>query len=162
MDLMQGKGIELFDLGRGMFCGECGRAKAWRAMGILTGCPECDEVTTRHRCLGRPDRADLALGDSWKCPDCGSVWTAAETPADCGECGRPDGTIPSWDTAEGPYLATAPRWTPPPASPWGRLAAACVPRTMTPRPLYQHPGGGCYALPSGSWVHVRPGCRCPR
>ena len=97
---MTENGIIPYDLA-GNWCEECGRAKGFRLFpGILTGCKTCDEVITRHRCTSRPDLDDLALGESWTCPGCGTAWTCAEKEDWCSECGR-SGMIKGWDTVPG-------------------------------------------------------------
>ena len=97
----------------GNFCEECGRAKInrllYRAPG---GCATCDEVITRHRCTKRPDIGTLASGESWECPDCGSVWTVTEEEDACGECGSVLGTMPGWSVVPGERIDTAPKYEP--------------------------------------------------
>ena len=145
-------GILMYDLA-GNWCEECGRAKSFRLWpGVLTGCKTCDEVVTRHRCTKRPD---LAAGESWTCPDCGTLWTAAEEEETCGECGQGIGTmIRTLDSVPGDRIDTAPRHTPrsytPFRNPFPSLAARPEPG----------PSGSCYTMSNGSAVHVRPGCRC--
>jgi uncharacterized protein (DUF983 family) len=106
----------------GNFCEECGQAKSHRMWpGTLTGCATCDEVVTRHRCTGsgRPDLDTLAIGASWECPDCGTLWTATEKEEACGECGQGIGTMRrAWDTVPGDRIDTAPRYEPQPYTPF--------------------------------------------
>lgn len=71
-------GILLYDLA-GSLCPECGRPEITRLHGLLVGCPACDEVITRHRCVYLPDPARLTSGSRWRCQDCGSVWVLALT-----------------------------------------------------------------------------------
>lgn len=110
---MNGKTLEPFDLA-GNFCGACGRAKMNRlfAMG-LTGCAECDEVITRHRCSKRP--GSLPADEPWECPDCGSVWTLAVVeeacPDCCGECDHVV-EVPRWSAVPGDRIDSAPRYVP--------------------------------------------------
>jgi hypothetical protein len=101
----------------GFHCEECGRPKSFRLWpGTLTGCKTCDEVVTRHRCTKRPD---LDAGQSWECPDCGTLWTATEEEEACGECGQGIGTMRrTWDTVPGDRLDTAPRHKPEPFAPF--------------------------------------------
>ena len=110
-------GIILYDLGAGMFCEECGRAKSLRMWpGTLTGCGTCDEVVTRHRCPGLPD---LNVGESWTCGECGTVWTAGEREETCGECGQGIGLMrKTWTSVPGDRLDTAPRYEPQPWTPF--------------------------------------------
>lgn len=141
---MSEHGIFLGDLAAGYFCEECGRAKSYRLWpGNLTGCKTCDEVVTRHRCTKRPE---LATGESWTCPDCGTIWTAGEEEETCGECGQGIGaTRRTWDLVLGDRIDSAPRHKP---EPW------------TPFRNRIQPSSRCYKTPSGSMVHVKPGCRC--
>jgi hypothetical protein len=147
-------GIILGDLAAGYFCEECGRAKSYRLWpGVLTGCKTCDEVVTRHRCTKRPD---LATGESWTCPDCGTAWTAREEEETCGECGQGIGTMGrTWDVDVGDRIGTAPRRDPPPCTPFRDLFSLPAARVTRPGPF-----GECYKTASGMQVHVRPGCRC--
>jgi hypothetical protein len=102
----------------GNFCEECGQAKSMRLWpGTLTGCKTCDEVITRHRCTGRPDLDTLVLGESWTCPDCGTVWSAVEVEDTCGECGR-SGMEKGWSHVPGDRIAAAPRYKPQPFPPF--------------------------------------------
>jgi len=160
-------GILMYDLA-GNWCEECGRAKSLRLFGYLTGCTACDDVVTAHRCTGRPELDELPLGASWACPDCGGTWTAAEEEDFCGECGQSTGMKKTWDVTEGDRIGTAPRHVPQPFTPF-RNAIYQTARTLTDRPrysalsgAYSRPGpfGDCYQMTGGSWVHVRPGCRC--
>jgi uncharacterized protein (DUF983 family) len=137
-------GIRMYDLA-GNWCEECGRAKSFRLWpGGLTGCKTCDEVVTRHRCTGRPSLASLVLGESWTCPDCGTIWTAVEVEDTCGECGR-SGMEPGWSYVPGDRIDTAPRHKPEPFTPFRNRFAS---------------SSRCYKTPGGSMVHVKPGCRC--
>ena len=147
----------------GNWCEECGRAKSFRLFpGTLTGCKLCDEVITRHRCTGRPDRDPLDPGESWECPDCGSTWTAIEEADNCGECGQ-EVWRKTWAVVEGDRIATAPRHEPQPFSPF-RSALREIADASFRRPFrneIRRPGS-CYRMGNGSMVHVRPGCRCAR
>ena len=146
-------GIIPYDL-IGNWCEECGRAKMYRIWpGTLMGCKTCDEVVTRHRCTGRPD---LATGESWTCPDCGTLWTAAEEEDTCGECGQGTGSMRrTWETVPGDRIATAPRYEPRPYGPFRSLFPLPAARMTRPGPF-----GECYKTATGIQVHVRPGCRC--
>ena len=151
---MTGNGILMYDLA-GNWCEECGRAKSYRLWpGVRTGCKTCDEVVTRHRCTKRPD---LATGQSWTCPDCGTLWTAREEEETCGECGQGiGGTVQrTWDTIPGDRIATAPRYEPRPYGPFRSLFPLPAARMTRPGPF-----GECYKTATGIQVHVRPGCRC--
>ena len=94
-------GIIAYGLADGFFCEDCGRPKLNRLLmiGSVTGCPKCDEVTTRHRCTKRP--VMLPLGESWECPDCGSTWTVTEQEVTCGECGTVLDPEPGWSVVTG-------------------------------------------------------------
>ncbi len=121
MGTMTDGGIIPYDLA-GNWCEECGRAKSFRMWpGTLTGCGTCDEVVTRHRCLGRPDLDAMTLGESWACPACGSTWTAVEREGECldccGECGHRV-TVRRWDSVPGDRLDSAPRYKPQPFTPF--------------------------------------------
>jgi hypothetical protein len=109
--------INLYDLAAGNFCEECGRAESLRLWpGTLTGCTACDEAVTRHRCTSRPE---LALGESWTCPGCGTLWTATEEEETCWECGHGIGTMRrTWETIPGARIDTAPRYAPQPFAPF--------------------------------------------
>lgn len=99
---------------------------------------------TRHHCLGRPERWTLAVGESWTCPECDSVWTITEEESACRECGTLI-TERTWDYRPGNRIGTAPKHQP----------YAFVPmRNIVPR------ASKCYRLASGAKVHVKPGCRC--
>lgn len=100
------------------FCEECGRAKSLRIFpGIPNGCTICDEIVTRHRCTKRPSY--LPVGESWECPDCGTIWTAGEEEETCGECGQGIGEmIRKWDSVPGDRIDTAPRYKPQPFTPF--------------------------------------------
>jgi hypothetical protein len=106
-----------YGLADGHLCEECGRPKSFRLWpGTVSGCKTCDEVVTRHRCISRPD---LATGESWTCPDCGSIWTAAEKEDTCGECGQGLGTMHrTWETIPGDRIDSAPRYRPQPYAPF--------------------------------------------
>lgn len=147
-------GVLGYDLAGGIFCEECGRPKSNRLFGFLLGCKSCDEVITRHRCTQRPGLDALTVGESWECPERGSLWSVAEAEDTCGECGR-SGVEKSWSSTPGPRLATAPRYVPDPFPPLRAVLAA-----FTAPPV--RPASGCYRTASGFAVHVRPGCRCPR
>lgn len=119
---MESKGWEPYDLAS-HFCEECGRPKLNRLFfGEMTcgDCATCMEVITRHRCTNRPHIESLANGESWECPDCGSIWTRIEhytyCVCDCGGAGHrvPD---PYWDSTEGPRMDTAPRYHTPAYTP---------------------------------------------
>ena len=104
-------GIIAYDLA-GNFCEECGRPKLNRLLyRAPSGCATCDEVITRHRCTKRPALDRLAMGESWECPDCGSVWTVTETEDSCGECGRGE-MVPGWSVIAGDRMDTAPKYVP--------------------------------------------------
>ena len=134
------------------WCEECGRPKMNRLLGILTGCPACDEVITRHRCTGRPPLDDMMIGEWWMCGECGSTWTAVEKEDTCGECGR-SGTVKGWECTPGARLDTAPRYEAESYAPF---------RDMLPRRNRRAASGAkaCYRMRNGSMVHVKPGCRC--
>lgn len=138
----------------GDWCEECGRAKSLRVWpGALTGCKTCDDVVTHHRCTKRPE---LNVGETWTCPDCGTLWVACEEEETCGECGQGIGTMRrTWETVPGDRLDTAPRHVPQPFTPFRNLLPRIVDRYDPPGPF-----GECYQMAGGSWVHVRPGCRC--
>lgn|GEM_PF-2010838 len=167
---MSENGIIPYDLA-GNWCEECGRAKSLRLFGYLTGCSLCDEVVTRHRCTKRPDLESLALGESWTCPDCDTLWTTREEEETCGECGQGIGTMrKTWDREPGDRIDTAPRHEPQPFTPF-RNAFYNSARVLTDRPQLSpfygvaatsRPGpfGSCYETAGGIKVHVRPGCRC--
>lgn len=143
------------------FCEECGRAKSYRLWpGVRTGCRTCDDVVTRHRCLDRPDIADLADGQSWECRDCGTIWTAVSREEDCpdccGECGHMI-SVRRWDAVEGERLATAPRYEPTSWKPFRNLFGPYVMDRSG-----HSAAGSCYTMPNGSEVHVKPGCRCKK
>lgn len=71
-------------------CEDCGRPKLSRLFVLgVTGCAECDEVITRHRCTSRPSSDEVFPGTRWKCPVCASVWVAREREEPCGECQQP-------------------------------------------------------------------------
>lgn len=147
----------------GNWCEECGRGKSFRLFpGVLTGCKTCDEVITRHRCTGRPDLGDLALGESWECPGCGGTWMAAEEEDTCGECGR-SGMVKTWVVGTAPRLATAPRYEPHPYAPF-RNALRGIAGASFSRPFRNEITlpAACYRAPGGFMVHVRSACRCRR
>ena len=143
----------------GNWCEECGRAKSFRLWpGILTGCATCDEVITRHRCTKRPD---LPIGQSWECPDCGTLWTAAEEEDTCESCGQGIGTMNrTWETVPGDRIDTAPRHKPEPWTPLRNAWRSTV-DAMYARPAPPSLPKDCYRMTGGSMVHVKPGCRCP-
>lgn len=143
-----GTGILAYGLAEGRFCPECGLPLMRRLLEILTGCKTCDDVITRHRCTRRPALDKLPVGESWKCPDCLSIWTATEEERPCEECANPR-QVKTWAYTEGSQVATAPR-----RKPFG-LARF---RDNIPRREF----GPCYRMRNGSMVHVKPGCRCPR
>ena len=145
------KGWLPYDLA-GNWCEECGRAKSYRLWpGVLTGCKTCDEVVTRHRCMKRPD---LDVGQSWECPDCGTLWTAAEEEETCGECGQGIGTMRrTWNSVPGDRIDSAPRYEPRPFTPLRNLFAGTSRSAVSPP-------SSCYTMANGSMVHVKPGCRC--
>lgn len=151
------QGIRPYDLA-GNWCKECGRLKMNRLLDVLTGCLACDEVITRHRCTGRPDLDALAVGDSWECTDCGSVWSAGEEEKPCPDCCTECGhriVVKRWFVIEGERLDTAPRYKPEPFAPFRNVF---ISRRVT-RPLSL---GACYRTRSGQQVHVKPECRCKR
>lgn len=151
----------------GFHCEECGRAKSLRLLGYLTGCKTCDDVITRHRCAGRPALDDLAVSESWQCPECGSLWTVTEEADTCGECGR-TAMIKAWDCVPGDRLDSAPRYQPPQSlfvEPFPPFAAPLVRSLLSVRgpggdPRARVPLGSCYRTENGLMVHVKPGCRC--
>ena len=147
-------GINLYDLAAGYFCEECGQPKGLRLFDNLTGCSTCDDVITTHRCTGRPSLDDLALGESWECRECGTLWSAVEEEDTCSECGR-SGPGKTWDLVPGDRIDSAPRHVPQPFTPFRNP----FPRSAIPADP-PGPFGSCYAMASGSIVHVRPGCRC--
>jgi hypothetical protein len=114
-------GIIPYDLA-GDWCEECGRAKSLRLFpGTLTGCTTCDEVITRHRCTARPDLDGVAVGDSWECRDCGSIWSAGLETGDCPDCCPGCGhrvTAKRWFVIEGERIDAAPRYKPQPFTPF--------------------------------------------
>ena len=150
---MTENGIIPFDLSVN-FCGECGRAKSLRLLDHLTGCKTCDDVITTHRCTGRPALDDLPLGESWECRECGTLWSAVEEDDWCSECGR-SGPRKTWDLVPGDRIDSAPRHVPQPFTPFRNLLPRSAARHDPPGPF-----GSCYAMASGTMVHVRPGCRC--
>ena len=144
----------------GNWCEECGRAKSFRLFpGGLTGCKTCDEVVTRHRCTKRPD---LNVGESWPCPDCGTLWTAGEEEETCGECGQGIGTMRrTWDSVPGDRLDSAPRHTPEPWTPFRNTLRETV-RAAYSRPAPPSLPKECYRTPGGIMIHIKPGCMCKR
>jgi len=154
-----GNGLYPYGLA-GNWCEECGRAKSFRLFpGGLTGCKTCDEVITRHRCTKRPD---LATGESWTCPECGTIWTAREEEETCPECGQGIGTMRrTWETVPGDRIGTAPRHEPEPWTPF-RNALHEMARTACARPSPPSLPEECHRTPGGIMIHVKPGCRCKR
>jgi hypothetical protein len=147
------KGWLAYDLA-GNWCEECGRSKMSRLFGGLTGCGTCDEAITRHRCTKRPD---LDPGQSWECPDCGSLWTAREEEETCESCGQGIGTMrTAWDSVPGDRIDSAPRHKP---EPWTPLRNAL---RETVRAAYARPSlpKECHRTAGGIMIHVKPGCRC--
>lgn len=147
----------------GNWCEECGRAKSLRLWPVgLTGCKTCDEVATRHRCTGRPSREGLDPGESWVCPDCGGRWTAIEEAESCGECGQ-EVWRKTWSCIEGDRIATAPRFTPEPYTPFRNALRGIVDVAFS-RPVRSEITlpAACYRAPAGFIVHVRSACRCPK
>ena len=133
------------------FCEECGRAKLNRLlMTAPSGCGTCDEVITRHRCTKSPPLDSMAVGESWTCPDCDSVWTCTEEEDYCGDCSQSTGMVKTWETIPGARIGTAPRFQP------------YVPTPFRALPFRPAPPSGCYRMRNGSMVHVTPGCRCPK
>ena len=154
-------GILMYGLA-GNWCEECGRAKSFRLFpGTLTGCKTCDEVVTRHRCTKRPD---LDPGQSWECPDCGSLWTAREEEETCESCGQGIGTMRKrWDSVAGGRIDSAPRHEPLSFTPFRNALRKTADALITLPFRYQKPSlGSCYQMASGPTVHVKPGCRCKR
>lgn len=150
------------------FCEECGRAKISRLMfdGVMSyDCATCKEVATRHRCTKRPALETVALGDSWECPDCGSLWAVIEEEDTCGECGR-SGMVPGWSYQQGDRYDTAPRYEHKPMIPFRNVLPSYSPYVEYHRRRAELaardavPPGACYSMPSGALVHVKPGCRC--
>jgi uncharacterized protein (DUF983 family) len=109
ISLVTPKTIVSYGLLGGNECPSCGRPKLARLFALSrTGCEECDEVITRHRCAGRPASDDVFPGTRWKCPQCASVWMAREHAESCGECGQ-EVVRRCWDVtddrrAEGPRV----------------------------------------------------------
>lgn len=134
-----------FDLSAHL-CEECGQPKIRRLWEFLTGCTTCDAAVTRHRCVTRPALEFLAVGESWTCRECWSVWTVTEEMGTCGECGR-SGPEKAWSYKRGGNVDNAPRHNP-----------------YTYVPLRNRlPGAGkCHRTPGGIMVHVKPDCRCRR
>ncbi len=107
----------------GNFCEKCGRAKINRLLyRVPSGCATCDSydarsdarqltsrVITRHRCTKRPGIEGMAPGESWECPDCGSVWTVTEVEDSCDECGRGE-LVRGWSVVIGDRMDTAPKY----------------------------------------------------
>ena len=146
----------------GNWCEECGHAKMDRLlMSAPSGCKTCDEAITRHRCTGRPPLDDLAVSESWTCPDCDSVWTCTEKEDTCGECGQVTGTIKAWETVAGVRVDTAPRYEPYVPVPIRNTLRRAL-DLLAPRGWEKPSLGTCYRMGNGSMVHVKPGCRCPR
>jgi len=129
-------------------CPECGTplGNRWLMTGD-SGCATCDEAVTRHRCLSRPRLGSLAVGESWTCRECWSVWTVTEEDGTCGHCGR-SGPEKTWAYAAGARVDEAPRYKPVVFTPF---------RNVIPQPA-----GPCHQTRSGIMVHVKPDCRCPR
>ena len=158
---MSDNGILAYGLADGIFCEECGRPKLNRLLfGVPSGCETCDEAITRHRCTARPSLDDLAVGQSWTCPECDSVWTCTEEEDTCGECGRV-GMVKMWETIVGARFDTAPRYKPYVPVPLRNSLRAAV-NPPTPRGFERPSLGTCYRMGNGSMIHVKPGCRCPK
>lgn len=158
-----GAGILAYGLD-GNFCPECGSPKMSRLMEILTGCKTCDDAITRHRCTRRPDLGDLADGEAWECPECGSRWTPRSEVRDCPDCCADCGhqvTVRLWECGEGPRVDSAPRYEPRPWTPLRDALRRAVPAVLPPPGPGRRPTG-CYRMPGGAMVHVMPGCRCAR
>ena len=157
---MSEHGVLMYDLA-GNWCEECGRAKSFRLFpGGLTGCKTCDEVVTRHRCTKRPD---LATGESWTCPDCGTIWTAGEEEETCGECGHGLGIMQrTWDSVPGDRIDSAPRSKPEPWTPLRNALRGTVDALYAKPDLRRPSFGTCHRTAGGIMVHVKPGCRCKR
>ena len=99
---IQPKGIYPYDLA-GEFCEECGRHKTARLFYDGLGC---------QGCARRPDIETLAIGATWECPDCGSIYGVSSHRAYCGECGHviQEGR---WDLVlKGDRIDSAPRYKP--------------------------------------------------
>lgn len=160
---MSENGILMYDLA-GNWCEQCGQPKLNRALDMLTGCPACDEVVTRHRCPERPAITDRAPGQSWECPDCGRLWRLAEREEPCPDCCcECDHTVTRrrWDLEEeGDRIDTAPRHKPEPYTPlWNALRSTV--NSLYARPRTERPSfGTCHRTDKGIMVHVKPGCRC--
>ena len=155
---MTSAGILAYDLA-GNWCGSCGMAK-WNRMlmaGCKTGCAECDAVTTRHRCTGRPDIEDV--DGQWTCRDCGSIWRPITVTEPCGDCCAACGHVVEvrrLEVTEGDRIGSAPAFVaswPFGIEPWSALACR-RPRAAGP--------GKCHVTPGGISVHVKPDCRCRR
>jgi hypothetical protein len=130
-------------------CGECGRPKLGRVFATaLTGCGECDEVLTRHRCTKRPDITAVGGGDRWVCPDCASVWVTETVTEPCEGCGGDCGhlvRLRCWDVAED-RRAQGPRRAPTPQSPFHTVLrmppdVAEIPVAARPPPRKHPPCG---------------------
>lgn len=103
----------------GNCCEECGRPKLNRLLfdGLgVQNCATCTEVATRHRCTRRPDIETLAIGATWECPDCGSVYGVSSHKAYCPDCCADCGHViqeSRWDLVlKGDRIDTAPRYEP--------------------------------------------------
>ncbi len=140
---MSEHGIIAYDLAD-YCCPECGRPVVQRLWELLTGCATCDAAITRHRCTARPSIGPLAVGDSWTCRECWSVWTVAEGEDTCGECGQSK-TVKTWGYAAGARIDDAPGHQPHAFTPF---------RDVIPRATK------CHRTAGGIMVHVKPDCRC--
>ena len=165
---MNETGIQLYDLAPPA-CPECGQflGSRWLMTGD-SGCGTCDEAVTRHRCVTCPPLSSMTPGESWACPDCDSVWTAADEDEPCGECGQAV-KRKAWSVVVGDRIATAPRYKPVAFTPFRDLGRAVQKLAEPPAysawdgtgDAFSRPGS-CYRARAGFLVHVRPGCRCPR
>ena len=154
---MTENGIRMYDLA-GNWCEECGHPKMNRLFDILGTCKTCNEAITRHRCTKRPD---LDVGQSWECPDCGTIWTAGEEKETCGECGQGTGIMRrTWDSVPGDRIDSAPRHKPEPWTPLRNALRGTV-NTLYAKPKLEQPSfGTCHRTDKGIMIHVKPGCRC--
>ncbi len=143
--------VAAYDL-TGYHCTECGTAlgNRWLMTGD-SGCATCDEAVTRHRCLSRPRLESLAVGESWRCRECWSVWTVTEEEDACGACGR-SGPEKTRAYAAGARVDDAPRYKP----------VVFTPFRFTPfRNVLPQAAGPCRRTPGWIMIHVKPDCRCP-
>lgn len=116
-------GVVSYGLLDNTHCQDCGRPKLARLFALgLTGCEQCDEVITRHRCSGRPSSDSVFPGTRWKCPVCASAWVAREREEPCGHCGQPV-VSKCWDIVDD-RRHEGPRTEPQPFTPFRDLGMA--------------------------------------